>query len=348
MNTSIRRANEINDNLKKKVYKKYISLLDDNLKEKTLKQLKNNIEKNRNINQNAQLYSIPPLRERAKAIINSGFTTDIEVAKTLASNPWFTPLFKNSKIMYLPDNVIPGMINTYPKNHNVYKLLPKYFPEPQRKKKSSTELWSKAKQYALYQSKKKVPKLPKPVLKISNKTFNTKTHITTEIFTQHKAYSTKKQMTWGDVLQDWDNGIVLKYPKHIEHTFLIKTSKINSINDKFMIEYEYSKRWKSFKQDYTDFNEIKSNRSVVSYKTNDVVFIIPKPSKSHEYSDMKMFIDNAPLSVQQSFWKEVARQIRKFIKMKKTVWITCNTKQIHYMHIRLSPRPDFYYRSKLK
>lgn len=129
-------------NLRKECYSKGVSLFDmKTLKlrhpsvlktmcsHKNLKTNKNNIytvrENLQNIN---SLFSkVPPYQERVKAIMKNQKVNRAS-AEAFAADPFYT--FKNPR--YFARSPMIGRPNTFPKNHEVWNILPNYFPGPKK------------------------------------------------------------------------------------------------------------------------------------------------------------------------------------------------------------------------
>lgn len=89
-----------------------------------------------------------------RAMLNAHKTLNLKNVRLMVADPFYS--FKNPR--YNAVNVIPGQKKTYPKKHEVYEILPKYFPQPysnnndnskhatlQKKEKSLNDIIAKAK-----------------------------------------------------------------------------------------------------------------------------------------------------------------------------------------------------------
>lgn len=124
--------------LKKRCYDKGISIYNaTTLAPKTMNQLEKECAKNSKTkgNENTIAYGVPPLPERARAIRNALPNKSVSDVIVLAQYPFFS--FKNP--MYLPKTPLPGNKKTlvYTLGHNVWTILPNYFPGPNKTSKSS-------------------------------------------------------------------------------------------------------------------------------------------------------------------------------------------------------------------
>jgi hypothetical protein len=160
-------------------------------------------------------------------------------------------------------------------------------------------------------------------------------------------------MLWSDILTNWENGIVLKYPKNLKGKFQWNTSVLKNDGK---VEYKQIFRTNSKlpkKQNKTDFEEyIKNsqNKYVVSFPnlSKDTMLVIPMPFHRKNYSTLRDFIDNAPEIQQQEFWKKVAEVAKKFMNEKGKVWISVHGLGVHYTHVRISSSPKYYFDNELK
>lgn len=96
------------------------------------------------------------------------------------------------------------------------------------------------------------------------------------------------------------------------------------------------------------------NKYVTSFPnlSGDTVLVIPMPKKNRKgkfknYSTLKKFMDNASRTQQKIFWKHVYKQIIKFRKKNKRVWISTHGKGVSYLHVRISNSPKYYEDSPL-
>lgn len=117
-------------NLKKRCYDKGISLYNKTLAPKTTQRLTSECANNSGVhgNENTLGYAVPPLPERALAILQVQPNLTVEEAMRIAQSPFYS--FK--KPMYLVGSPVRGNKNTlaYTIGHDVWTILPEYFPGP--------------------------------------------------------------------------------------------------------------------------------------------------------------------------------------------------------------------------
>jgi hypothetical protein len=160
-------------------------------------------------------------------------------------------------------------------------------------------------------------------------------------------------MLWSQVLTNWENGRILKYPKQLKGKFQWNTSVLKNNGN---CQYK-----QSFRTDYNlpeiqnkkDFQEhIKNSRNeyVVAFQnlSKDAMLVIPMPVHGKNYATLKDFIDTAPEIQQQEFRKTVAETAKKFMNEKGKVWISVNGLGVHYTHVRISSKPKYYFNDDLK
>lgn len=155
-------------------------------------------------------------------------------------------------------------------------------------------------------------------------------------------------MLWTDILTHWENGITVKYPKSVRGKFLWNTSVLkNGGNVEFKQRFRTEDTLPQF-QDTTDFQEyIKQSRNkyAVSFPNlnKDTMLVIPIPVRGKNYATLRDFIDNAPETHQQEFWKHVAEVAKAFMKEHGKVWISTHGLAVPYLHVRISTRPKYYF-----
>ncbi|MAF35866.1 hypothetical protein CL622_01990, partial [archaeon] len=62
---------------------------------------------------------------------------------------------------------------------------------------------------------------------------------------------------------------------------------------------------------------------------------------------IKSFIDNASITQQKAFWKQVVKTAKKQLKMYDHIWISTHGLGVPYLHVRISNKPKYYYNSKM-
>jgi hypothetical protein len=142
-------------------------------------------------------------------------------------------------------------------------------------------------------------------------------------------------MKWSEVLDRWENGGVLTYPKLMNNRFLWKTSKIDKTYNSNFVEKFIEVDNLPSKQNYTSFAEYFKGNNVVSFKniSGDTTLIVPIPKKGKNYITLKDFIDNAPISQQKHVWKHVALIAKKMLKNNNQIWISTHGYGVAYLII---------------
>tara|TARA_Y100000310_G_scaffold255230_1_gene262573 strand:- start:517 stop:999 length:483 start_codon:yes stop_codon:yes gene_type:complete len=159
-------------------------------------------------------------------------------------------------------------------------------------------------------------------------------------------------MKWDKVLNNWMSGKVLTYPSRLKHPFIWRTSRLDK-NGKLPYKQEFLiNKFLSDKQDYSFFNNyIKKtkNKYVVTFPnlSGDTILIVPIPKKGKNYAHIKNFIDNASITQQKAFWKQVVKTAKKQLKMYDHIWISTHGLGVPYLHVRISNKPKYYYNSKM-
>jgi hypothetical protein len=158
-------------------------------------------------------------------------------------------------------------------------------------------------------------------------------------------------MLWSKVLENWQNGIVLKYPKKIKNSFLWNTSVL-TLNSKFKQKFKIDNQLPII-QNYNDFEEYikkSKNKYAIAFPNlnNDTMLVIPMPRLNKNYATLKDFIDNSSIKQQKEFWKLVAITAIEFMSIHKSVWISVHGFGVSYTHVRISTIPKYYFASELK
>ena len=158
-------------------------------------------------------------------------------------------------------------------------------------------------------------------------------------------------MLWKDKIKEWKQGIYQKYPKNIKTSFFYETyvcdkNMKNKYEERF-IENSTLQNISQKGQDYSAFNTYiqgKYSEYVVSFPnlSGDSIMIIPIPRKNKIYSTIKDFMDNASITQQINFWKEVAKQIKKILRNNKKIYVSTHGLGQPYFHLRLDTYPKYY------
>jgi hypothetical protein len=160
-------------------------------------------------------------------------------------------------------------------------------------------------------------------------------------------------MLWNEVLQNWENGIVLQYPKQLKGKFLWNTSVLKNNGNVTYKQSFITNKHLPEKQDQTDFQEYitkSKNKYVIAFPnlSKDTMLVIPMPIEGKNYATLKDFIDNASEIQQKEFWKKVSKVAKKFMKEKGKVWISVHGFGVPYTHVRISSQPKYYFDNELK
>lgn len=160
-------------------------------------------------------------------------------------------------------------------------------------------------------------------------------------------------MLWSEVLTNWENGIILKYPKQLKGKFQWNTSVLKNDGN---VEYKQSFRTndklpeKQNKKDFQEYIATSQNKYVTAFPnlSKDTMLVIPMPVNGKNYATLRDFIDNAPKIQQQEFWKKVAEVAKNFMEEKEKVWISVHGLGFPYTHVRVSTSPKYYFDKKLE
>jgi hypothetical protein len=159
-------------------------------------------------------------------------------------------------------------------------------------------------------------------------------------------------MIWNDILNDWENGIGLKYPKQLKGRFQWNTSVLkNGGKSEFKQSFRTNTKLPQ-KQNTKEFKEhmLKSTNKYVTYFPNlskDTMLVIPMPVRGRNYATLRDFIDTAPEIQQQEFWKTVAHVAKDFANKHEKVWISVHGMGVDYTHVRISSSPKYYFNADL-
>jgi hypothetical protein len=160
-------------------------------------------------------------------------------------------------------------------------------------------------------------------------------------------------MLWKDVLTDWENGMILKYPKNVKGKFQWNTSVLKNDGKVSYLQTFRTNNKLAQNQNKKDFQEhFKNSQSkyVVAFPnlSKDTMLVVPMPVRGKNYATLRDFIDNASEIQQQEFWKKVAEVAKKFMNEKGKVWISVHGLGVDYTHVRISSSPKYYFDNDLK
>ena len=159
-------------------------------------------------------------------------------------------------------------------------------------------------------------------------------------------------MLWSDVLNNWEKGIPLKYPKTVKGRFLWNTSVLKNYG-KVPFKQTFRKNndlpETQNKKDFQEHIKKSENKYVVSFPnlSKDTMLVVPMPIPGKNYVTLKDFIDNAPQIQQEEFWKKVATVAKNFMAEKGKIWISVHGLGVHYTHVRISSSPKYYFNDEL-
>jgi hypothetical protein len=155
---------------------------------------------------------------------------------------------------------------------------------------------------------------------------------------------------WSDILSEWENGIPMKYPTHLNrfqwNTSVLKNNGNIPFNQYFKEDINLAKT-----QNYTPFQEYinnSQNKYVTAFPNlnKDSMLVIPMPRRGKNYATLKDFIDNATKIQQREFWKKVAEVAKKFMKQNGEAWISVHGLGVDYTHVRIDSKPKYYFKLK--
>jgi hypothetical protein len=160
-------------------------------------------------------------------------------------------------------------------------------------------------------------------------------------------------MLWSEVLNNWKNGVILKYPKNVKGKFQWNTSVLKNdgkteYKQSFRTNYKLPQTQN--KKDFQEYIKNSRNKYVVEFPnlSKDTILVVPMPVRGKNYATLRDFIDNAPEIQQQEFWKKVAEIATKCMKEKGKVWISVQGLGVDYTHVRISSSPKYYFDNELK
>jgi len=94
---------------------------------------------------------------------------------------------------------------------------------------------------------------------------------------------------------------------------------------------------------YNQYIKNTKNNYVTSFYSLSKItkLVIPVPRKKN-FTTMKDFIDNASITQQKYFWKRVAKEIKKMLKIYDKVYINTHGLGVYYFHLRIDSKPKYY------
>lgn len=160
-------------------------------------------------------------------------------------------------------------------------------------------------------------------------------------------------LLWSEVLTNWENGIVLKYPKQLKGKFQWNTSvlkKDGKVEYKQSFRTNYKLPQTQNKKDFQEYIKKSQNKYVIAFPnlSKDTMLVVPMPVRGKDYATLRDFIDNAPEIQQKEFWKKVAEVAKIFMNEKGKVWISVHGLGVEYTHVRISSSPKYYFDKELE
>jgi hypothetical protein len=160
-------------------------------------------------------------------------------------------------------------------------------------------------------------------------------------------------MLWSQVLTNWKNGIVMKYPIQLKDRFHWNTSVLKNdgnveYKESFMINHKLPEIQNT--KDFQEYIKRSKNKYVTVFPnlSKDTILVIPIPVNGKNYTTLKDFIDNAPEIQQKKFWKKVAQVSEKVMNKDGKAFISVHGLGVPYTHIRISSIPKYYFDNELK
>jgi len=158
---------------------------------------------------------------------------------------------------------------------------------------------------------------------------------------------------WSEILTNWENGLILKYPKNVKGRFQWNTSVLK--NDGKVSYYQTFRTNNKLpktqnKKDFQEHFKNSQDKYVVAFPnlSKDTMLVVPMPVRGKNYATLRDFMDNASEIQQQEFWKKVAEVAKKFMNEKGKVWISVHGLGVDYTHVRISSSPKYYFDNDLK
>lgn len=153
---------------------------------------------------------------------------------------------------------------------------------------------------------------------------------------------------WNEVLDDWTEGNVLKYPGQLKGRFQWNTSELKENgNSVFQQTFRTNDNLpsKQTKKDFQEKFDNSKNPFVTSFPnlSKDTMLVVPMPMKGKNYATLKDFIDEADETQQKEFYKHLSRVARKCMTKWGSAWISVHGLGVAYAHVRVSSSPKYYF-----
>ena len=157
-------------------------------------------------------------------------------------------------------------------------------------------------------------------------------------------------MQWKTVLNQWNTGIIPIYPTHIRKRFIWRTNceRDHGIyKEEFIVDSRLPTKMNI--KPFLSHIQQSDHKYATAFPnlSGDTVLVVPMPKKNRfrtlkNYSTIKSFIDHASLTQQKVFWKRVYKEITKFRRVHKNVWVSTHGTEVAYLHVRISSTPKYY------
>ena len=163
-------------------------------------------------------------------------------------------------------------------------------------------------------------------------------------------------MLWKDKIALWKSGEYQRYPITIKNRFFYETFVCDkNMKNKYKDKFIENKQLQYIKQDYSSFikyidkSKTESNNQYVTSFINlsgDSLLVIPIPKKNKDFTTMKDFCDNASITQQRQFWKQVAIEIENILNVNGVgndkIYVSTHGLAVPYFHLRLDKKPKYY------
>ena len=159
-------------------------------------------------------------------------------------------------------------------------------------------------------------------------------------------------MKWKNIIDNWKNGIILKYPNNINKRFFYETSVcdkyLENNYEEIFIENDSLNNLDENIYPFTEYINISKNKYATSFYnlSKDSKLVIPIPRNNKNFTTIKDFIDNASINHQKHFWKRVAKEINNMLKKYDKVYVNTHGLGVSYFHLRIDSYPKYYLTKK--
>ena len=155
-----------------------------------------------------------------------------------------------------------------------------------------------------------------------------------------------KDKTWCQVLDEWSRGVgsVCNFP--MSGRFQWNTSVAKWEGSVFRQECKLDASLPKV-QDFTPFvkhiDESKDPEATAFPNiSGDTMLVVPMPKEGKNFATLWDFMQNASSRQQQAFWKRVAKETRRQMKLHGKVWVSTHGQGVAYLHVRICTHPKYY------